>query len=62
MKSEIELRVNTYGSKIELEQVSIHNEIRQNLVRKIIDLEDQLIRDALIKLGWTPPKEKDDAQ
>ena len=29
---------------------------RELLYRRIVNLEDQGVRDALIKLGWTPPQ------
>jgi len=28
---------------------------RFDIARKIVNLEDQAVREALIKLGWTPP-------
>lgn len=34
----------------------IHTKLRQDLGRKIIDLQEQGIKEALIALGWTPPK------
>ncbi|MCK4815345.1 hypothetical protein KA005_06210 [bacterium] len=34
----------------------------EELHRKVMRLEDQAVRDALIRLGWTPPKkEKENA-
>jgi len=29
--------------------------IYTNIVRQVIDTQEQQIRDALVKLGWTPP-------
>ena len=29
--------------------------IREQLTRRVINTQDQRVRDALIKLGWTPP-------
>ncbi len=47
--------VNTfYGDD---KDTDIHTRMRYELARKIINLEEKSIREALIKLGWTPPKE-----
>lgn len=35
------------------------NVVRNTLCRQLINLQDQGIIAALIKLGWTPPKEKE---
>ena len=32
------------------------NEQANEITRKIIDLEDKVVKSSLIKLGWTPPK------
>jgi hypothetical protein len=32
-------------------------DIHQQFVKKMLNLQDQGIRDALIKLGWTPPRD-----
>ena len=32
-------------------------DVRQTIVRLVIDTKEQQIREALIHLGWTPPKE-----
>ena len=58
----IECRFNK--SRIELSSGfdSDHNNEMQSLTKKItkkvINLEDDVIRQALIKLGWTPPCDK----
>ena len=31
--------------------------LRDLFIKKVINLKDQVIREELIKLGWTPPKE-----
>ena len=31
--------------------------IRERMYTELMDLKDQATKDALIKLGWTPPKE-----
>jgi hypothetical protein len=36
----------------------IVNDYVSKLTRIIIDTEDQLVRQRLIDLGWTPPKDK----
>ena len=35
----------------------MQSDIRKEMYRRIINLEDQVIREQLIKLGWTPPAE-----
>jgi hypothetical protein len=47
------------------EQIMLFHETKMNdeLIRsytEIINLKEKLIRNALIALGWTPPKEKQD--
>lgn len=58
MKMEKEVKVSVNNNKIELESWILANEVRSNFVRKVVDTEDLLIREALIKIGWTPPKDK----
>jgi hypothetical protein len=36
---------------------NIEASFRQELSRKIINLEDDFVRNSLIELGWTPPKD-----
>jgi hypothetical protein len=31
-------------------------DLRQDIVRQVIDTQEQAVRESLIKLGWTPPK------
>lgn len=33
-------------------------DIHQQFVKRVLNLQDQGIRDALIKLGWTPPPDQ----
>lgn len=49
------------GTNLELRLVSqgIHLKEEQ-IYHKIIDLEESLIRESLIKLGWTPPQVKEE--
>lgn len=35
------------------------NSVISSVVSNIVRLEEQGVRDALIKLGWTPPKDED---
>ena len=41
--------------KILLEVHSTLNGIRDDVMRRVMDTQEQQIRDALIQLGWTPP-------
>jgi len=43
------------NGKIVQETFSIANGIRERIMRQVLDTSEQQIRDALIKLGWTPP-------
>lgn len=62
MKLEVNTKV--YGNTIEqkTEMVDSMTDIRNELSRKIINLEDQGIKEALISLGWTPPKEEGNSE
>ena len=42
--------------KIYQETFSIENDIRRVLVKQVSDTKEQQFREALIKLGWTPPE------
>ena len=44
--------------KILLEVHSTLNGIRDDVMRRVMDTQEQQIRDALIALGWTPPKKE----
>lgn len=62
MKSQI--KINTYFNKdrIELEEVSEMDGIRTRIVRQVIELKEKSVRDALIALGWLPPKNHGDVK
>lgn len=53
----MEYKVKTMFNKNQIIQESGFDDLRADIVRKVIDLQDAGVRDALIKLGWTPPKE-----
>ncbi|MFA6972807.1 MAG: hypothetical protein WC208_15595 [Gallionella sp.] len=38
---------------------SEYDNIRTNLIRSVFDTGEQQVRDALISLGWTPPKKEE---
>ena len=44
--------------KILLEVHSTLNGIRDDVMRRVMDTQEQQIRDALIALGWTPPNKE----
>ena len=44
--------------KIMLEIHSTLNGIRNDVMRRVMDTQEQQIRDALIQLGWTPPNKE----
>lgn len=33
-----------------------NSDLRKDVVRRVLDTQDQQVRQALIELGWTPPK------
>lgn len=47
---------------IEQETLSIVHDYKEQVVRQLFDTREKQIREALIKLGWTPPKENEDGK
>ena len=43
-------------NQIELDVKYYSDNYMTGLIKKIIDLENKMITDALIAMGWTPPK------
>ena len=43
---------------IEQEEFSEWTDLRESIVRQILDTKEQQIRQSLIALGWTPPVSK----
>ncbi len=54
-KSKIKLKV-THDYDIEADAIKLETKIGSQISNKVIELQDKVIRDTLIKLGWTPPK------
>jgi len=48
--------VDEFSGIIETVTSSTCDDVRTEVYRQIMDTGEQQIRDALIKLGWTPPK------
>lgn len=46
----------TVDGKIVQELYSVEHDIREQVMRRVMDTQEQHIRDALIALGWTPPE------
>ena len=40
--------------------ITIRTQIDNNVTTEIINSQEKLVREALISLGWTPPKEEGD--
>jgi len=40
------------------EVYSVRNDIREQIMQRVMNTQEQQIKDALIKLGWTPPNVK----
>lgn len=54
----IDYKVETYVMK-EFEEIHQHVFIgKQKLATEVMSLRDKATREALIKMGWTPPKEE----
>lgn len=57
----MKVEVNSYleGSKLHIDTwMGVDPALKDSertFIRKVMDLEEQAIKDALIKLGWTPP-------
>lgn len=60
MTEKIEMQVETKidEGKITLETSLISGGIKKSFGLRTMDLQEEAIRKALIKLGWTPPKEE----
>jgi len=52
-------KIDTSWSEDQITQCvnSVHDGVTTELYRNVVDLQDQGIRDALIAMGWTPPKD-----
>ena len=44
--------------KIVQEAYGVFNDIREQMIRRVMDTQEYQIREALIALGWTPPSTK----
>jgi len=40
--------------------ITVENNIMDQYYQEIVDFKEKTVREALIKLGWTPPKEAHD--
>ena len=47
----------TLDGRIIQENYTENNGIRENFIRSIFDTKEKQFKEALIKLGWTPPEE-----
>lgn len=45
----------TEDGKITQELYSVTPDLREQVIRRVMDTQEQQIREALIALGWTPP-------
>jgi hypothetical protein len=60
MKLEHRLDITTIGTVIEQKIIQIVKKQERTVSHDIIDTDAPSIKEALIKLGWTPPKEVKD--
>ncbi len=56
--TQLTVETNIEENKIIQEMSSQHFDARQRISRQIIDVSEHQIREALINMGWTPPKDK----
>lgn len=56
--TDYKFKIDTFvlNNKIVTEIIGLADDIMGSTVRKVIDLQDKQIRNALIQLGWTPPE------
>lgn len=62
---EIGYRIDTKimpDGKIVQELSEVMDDMKQTLLRSVMDTKEQQTREALIRLGWTPPQENPDAK
>jgi hypothetical protein len=59
MANDVSFKVDTFieGDIIKQEVSTGFQDMHTIVVRQIMDTKEEQIRQALIKLGWTPPKE-----
>lgn len=53
-----EVKIQTWFNHEEIQQQVFWPGRREDTARQIIRLQEQGVREALIKLGWTPPEER----
>lgn len=46
------------GNEIRQEFYKEHENVRTTIMRQVMDVAERDVRNALIKLGWTPPPER----
>lgn len=55
MNIETRITVSTTEDTIELTLHTVINDAVHEHTKKVLRLSDEIVRDALIQLGWTPP-------
>lgn len=43
------------GVQVDMVSQDLYEDVRATITRQVIDTYDQSVREALVKLGWTPP-------
>jgi hypothetical protein len=57
MSDKISVKTKVFQHQIAQEVFSERDGVVETIRRQIIDISDQQVKDDLISLGWTPPKE-----
>jgi hypothetical protein len=55
MKFRVKTHIDKINETIDIEESTRLNDLITDVVESRIDLKDKAVREALIKLGWTPP-------
>jgi hypothetical protein len=58
MRIEVRSEIRNNHIILDTELTDVRTDYEMNLGRKIIETEDAMAREALIKLGWTPPEQE----
>jgi hypothetical protein len=61
--SELILHTKIVPPSMITQELEIHDPVleqRKYLARWLVNVQDQKVREALIKLGWTPPEEEEE--
>lgn len=52
----VEVKTHKKQEMLEIETISTIDDMRKVLMRDVVHLKEDAIREALIRMGWTPPQ------